>query len=341
MKAVEVKILAYKDSKNLQIIEEWAITEDEINYTAKPIISKKPAKTMSVMQMGKILGLHKTDSYWLAHKDFFKIIEVAGQMRVDIESFENWYKHQIKYKKIDGTPPGELLKTESYSAKDIAKILQISEERAYAAMKRDSVPYIIVDYWKRWTKSTFEEWYKSQSRYRTQEDHENDLNDIERTISMPEMSFLLGVHRNTIYYLVYNSQNKSIFEIVTVANHKRITKESFLKWYNSQNKYILLYDSIEDGQKEKMSTVKKSELLNEQIENPMETQEISEELRHTSLSTISSNPNYYSIDEVVDLLGKKRRAVLKMIRENIIPSTFIAGSYRIPKLEFDRWITEI
>lgn len=341
-KAVEVKILKHNKSKSICKIDEWEIDEDEIDYNAKQIIRNNEEKTMSVMKMGKILGLHKTDSYWLAHKNFFKIIEVSGQMRIDIESFENWYKHQIKYQKVDGSPPGEILKEESYSAKDIAEILQISEERAYAALKRDCVPYIIVDYWKRWTKSDFEEWYKSQSKYRTKKDRESDLNDIERTLSMPEMRFLLGVHRNTVYDILNRSENKNIFEIVIVAEQKRITKESFLNWYNGQNKYIMLYDSIEDGQQAKSNIAVKAKYDNdeEKTENSTENQDSSDKKRSNILSEKSSNPDYYSINEVIEVLGKKRRTVLKMIRENIIQAIPVAGSYRIPKLEFDRWLIE-
>ena len=45
--------------------------------------------TMSVLEMGSLLGLKKVESYWLVHKGFFETILVGGKMRVVIESFEN------------------------------------------------------------------------------------------------------------------------------------------------------------------------------------------------------------------------------------------------------------
>lgn len=59
------------------------------------------AKTsMSVMEMGKSLGLKKTESYWLVHKNYFETRIVASKMRVMVDSFENWYQSQKHYKKV-------------------------------------------------------------------------------------------------------------------------------------------------------------------------------------------------------------------------------------------------
>lgn len=44
--------------------------------------------SMSVMEMGRSLGLDKTDSYWFIHKEQFETRIVAGKMRVMVESFE-------------------------------------------------------------------------------------------------------------------------------------------------------------------------------------------------------------------------------------------------------------
>ena len=37
---------------------------------------------------GKLLGLKKTDRYWLVHKNVFESKEIAGKMRINIASFE-------------------------------------------------------------------------------------------------------------------------------------------------------------------------------------------------------------------------------------------------------------
>lgn len=62
--------------------------------------------TMSVREMREILGLGKTDSYWLLKKKFFDVVLVNGKMRVVIESFEKWYANQVKYSKVKGPLQG-------------------------------------------------------------------------------------------------------------------------------------------------------------------------------------------------------------------------------------------
>ncbi len=316
-------------------VDEWELDENEVDLTAKIIEPKFPAKTMSVMEMGEMLGLKKTDSYWLAHKNAFKVTIVSGKMRIDIDSFEKWYANQIKYHKVDGTPPGEELREKSYDAKEIANILGISEERVYDVLKAQGLRYIIVDYWRRWPKSVFDEWYLSQSRYRNEEDRERDLLDIKRTISMPEIAFLLGLHRNTVYNILSHPKNEDVFEIVIVADKKRVTKDSFLKWYYGQTKYRMRFDSIEEAQEIKADTLSATKpIVEKPVMKPPET------LRPVTLSVKSANPDYYSLDETAAMLKVKKTTVRKMIRENIIPHVSVAGSYRIPKLDFDRWLIE-
>ena len=52
-------------------------------------MQKQRVKTsMSVPEMGKMLGLGKVESYWLVKKNYFKTIQVAGRMRVTSVSLE-------------------------------------------------------------------------------------------------------------------------------------------------------------------------------------------------------------------------------------------------------------
>lgn len=66
--------------------------------------------TMSVPEMRKLLGLKKTDSYWLVHKNLFKTQIIGGMMRIDLESFEKWYANQVKYKKSRRRRTGKRVK---------------------------------------------------------------------------------------------------------------------------------------------------------------------------------------------------------------------------------------
>ena len=68
--------------------------------------------TMSVPEMRRLLGLKKTESYWLVHRNFFETRIIDGRMRVDRASFEKWYANQTKHKKVNGEPPGEELRKE-------------------------------------------------------------------------------------------------------------------------------------------------------------------------------------------------------------------------------------
>lgn len=70
------------------------------------ILPPKMKTTISVPEMRRLLGLGKTESYWLVKKHVFKSITVNGQIRVDIKSFEEWYAGQFHYKKTTGEPPG-------------------------------------------------------------------------------------------------------------------------------------------------------------------------------------------------------------------------------------------
>ena len=55
----------------------------------------KTKKSISVPEMGRILGLGKVESYWLVKKNYFTTIQVAGRMRVmpDSSTTRRWMAH--------------------------------------------------------------------------------------------------------------------------------------------------------------------------------------------------------------------------------------------------------
>ena len=55
--------------------------------------------SISVPEMGKLLGMGKTNSYYLIRNNYFEVKEVNGRMRVMLDSFEKWYSSQSHYKK--------------------------------------------------------------------------------------------------------------------------------------------------------------------------------------------------------------------------------------------------
>ena len=287
----------------------------------------RPKTTMSVREMGNLLGLKKVESYWLVHKEYFETILLNGKMRVVIESFENWYAGQVKYHKVNGEPPGKRLNQESYSARDIAEMLQISEQYAYQVMKDAGIRPVLVDYWQRFPKEAFDEWYSGQSRFRNAEDRRRDAEIEESTMSMPDMAKLLDVPRNIVYQILRSSPGKELLEVVIVADRKRITKESFDRWYNSQTEYMKPEDQPE-GIPRKFRSYADS-LTKKKVTTPAGKKEV----------RFSANPDYLTVDEAALMaktttariyrwINKGRLSVLRLSRKTI----------RIPREEFESFL---
>ena len=83
------------------------------------------------------------------------------------------------------------MKSWSYSVKEVADLLEVDDYLVYDLLKKNQMEAVIVDYWKRIPKESFQNWYKSQSQYRTKEDRKKDALLEDATITMPEMAQLL------------------------------------------------------------------------------------------------------------------------------------------------------
>ena len=158
---------------------------DDMRNTSAPLYGKaEPATTkttMSVREMRQLLGLGKTDSYWLLHKNLFEVILINDKRRIVISSFEKWYANQVKYHKVNGSPPGEELCKRSYSVPDAAEILKVKPETIYTLIRQGKLKTETADFCMRIPKEDFERWYRSQSRYRTAADRERDRVAAEQT----------------------------------------------------------------------------------------------------------------------------------------------------------------
>lgn len=132
--------------------------------------------SMSVMEMGKSLGLGKTESYWLVHKEQFETRFVAGKMRVMVESFERWYANQLHYKKISDELPGKELLKRTMTVPTMAKLLGIKEANAYELIHRLHFRSVKTEYSSQRLlidKATFNEWLKKQTHYKIVEGKED------------------------------------------------------------------------------------------------------------------------------------------------------------------------
>ena len=151
-------------------------------------MTKKKKTTMSVPEMQRLLGLGKTDAYWLVKKQCFETAIINGKIRIIIDSFEHWYARQVKHKKVHGPPPGKELRAKSYSPQELAEELGIGVSTIYDIIQRYNIKTFKVDSWLRISKRDFLDWYKTQTRYRTRADRARDATLEAETLTMPEIA---------------------------------------------------------------------------------------------------------------------------------------------------------
>lgn len=194
--------------------------------------------TMSVRDMGRLLGLKKTESYYLVHKNEFETVLVSGKIRIVRASFEAWYKRQDRYRKTDGEAPGSSLHSNMYSVRDIMAILHLSQDSTLELIHRQNMLRFTIE-GKFWVpKVIFDEWYASQSHYRNADDRERDRQAEEDSITVPEMGRLIGLNPREAWKL-YNHHKDSL-EMIRIADRPRITKTSFHHWLDGQSDYRLV-----------------------------------------------------------------------------------------------------
>ena len=170
----------------------------------------KPRKWMSVHEMGDMLGLKKTDRYWLVHKNYFRTETLLGKMRVEIASFEKWYANQDWYHKVNGEAPGKELRLRSYSPKEIQEMLGTDNATVYEILKKNNIETVTMNERLRVPTDAFWDWYHSQSRYRTQEDRKKDAAAEAASLSMPEMARLLDVPISTVYVAIHRAHQEHV-----------------------------------------------------------------------------------------------------------------------------------
>lgn len=276
----------------------------------------KKKTTMSVFEMRQMLGLKKTDSYWLVHRQLFETVLVAGKMRVVLESFEHWYANQVKYKKVAGPPPGAELKAYSYSILEIATLLGVSDSAVYGIIKRDKLETFEVASWRRVRKDVFEAWYKSQRKYRTPEDRQRDAEQENTSMTLPQMARLLGISREEVYSLVRRKRNRDVFEIIMVADKRRVTLDSFERWYQKQDCYQKVTEQTSSLDKE-LEAVDDSE--------------------RTVL--LDADKMSFTVKEAARLIGATTREIYRMIENDILDGIRIGKVVRIRRAALECWMS--
>ena len=180
--------------------------------------------------------MKKVEAYWLVKQGRFKVILVGGKMRIMLDSFEEWYGRQFRYKKVNGPEPGQLLPA-SLTVPEAAVILGLNPGSVYELIKNHA-PFetFKVDGQTRILKENFEAWYQGQSHYKKPEDAApQELMDA--TLSVSDVARLLGIHRNSVYNMV---NKRHLFATVKANDKIRIYKDSFEAWYKSQKRHTIV-----------------------------------------------------------------------------------------------------
>lgn len=130
-------------------------------------------RSMSVREMGQMLGLKKVDSYWLVHKNYFETVLVAGKMRVLVDSFERWYRSQFHYKKVNGEPPGSDY-DHTLSIQEFAELLGIAGGTAYWLVDTQQLQTVIINGRKQLYKSEVYGWIEAHPAYKEMAEKERE-----------------------------------------------------------------------------------------------------------------------------------------------------------------------
>lgn len=193
----------------------------------------KARQTMSVSTMRELLGIGKTDSYWLIKKGHFETTIVNRALRVYIDSFEAWYDSQVRYCKVNGPAP-------LAASGDVMTLMEMCEELGivrstayYVVMERKMIRSWISNGMICIDRQDYERWYRQQFRFK-KVIGEPPGQDYPPSMSAREMSELLGIPlHNTGYELT----QRGLFKTFTVDRQLRVDLVSFEQWYKSQDKY--------------------------------------------------------------------------------------------------------
>ena len=182
-----------------------------------------------------------------------------------------------------------------------------------------------MDYWKRVPKEAFEKWYSSQKRYRTKQDREKDAKIEEATVSMPEMARLLGVEREIVYRLLQSKTYKDVFEIVVVAERRRITKRSLKKFLMMQDEYRL---------------IEESDFNDQGISCHNMFGGFGYKYLSGFLSKSDKESGLLTQAEAAELAGVSRTTIMRWVEKGYFHEIVVGTAVRIPREPFEKWLRQ-
>lgn len=264
-------------------------------------------RTMSVPEMRKLLGIKKTESYWLVHKNYFKTELINGTMRVDIASFEKWYANQTKHKKVTGEKPGAQLCAASYSFRDVANMLGEYDGTIYDLWNRKGLPTVTVNYRKRIPREIFDSWYEKQNEYH-KVDGPATIEEIEeKFILFREAAAMLKMSNEELLTLIRKGKYKDLLEMRMFDNKRWISRRGFQDFLNLHDQYKIRQAKNESG---------------------------------SGISKFLSQKQYISKEEAARIAGVSKSTVAKWALKGMFPCRAAGYVMRIERIPFLKWVDE-
>lgn len=264
-------------------------------------------RTMSVPEMRKLLGVKKTESYWLVHKNYFKTELINGTMRVDIASFEKWYANQTKHKKVTGEKPGAQLCATSYSFRDVANMLGEYDGTIYDLWNRKGLPTVTVNYRKRIPREIFDSWYEKQNEYH-KVDGPATIEEIEeKFILFREAAAMLKMSNEELLTLIRKGKYKDLLEMRMFDNKRWISRRGFQDFLNLHDQYKIRQAKNESG---------------------------------SGISKFLSQKQYISKEEAARIAGVSKSTVAKWALKGTFPCRAAGYVMRIERIPFLKWVDE-
>ena len=264
-------------------------------------------RTMSVPEMRKLLGVKKTESYWLVHKNYFKTELINGTMRVDIASFEKWYANQTKHKKVTGEKPGAQLCATSYSFRDVANMLGEYDGTIYDLWNRKGLPTVTVNYRKRIPREIFDSWYENQNEYH-KVDGPATIEEIEeKFILFREAAAMLKMSNEELLTLIRKGKCKDLLEMRMFDNKRWISRRGFQDFLNLHDQYKIRQAKNESG---------------------------------SGISKFLSQKQYISKEEAARIAGVSKSTVAKWALKGMFPCRAAGYVMRIERIPFLKWVDE-
>ena len=264
-------------------------------------------RTMSVPEMRKLLGIKKTESYWLVHKNYFKTELINGTMRVDIASFEKWYANQTKHKKVTGEKPGAQLCAASYSFRDVANMLGEYDGTIYDLWNRKGLPTVTVNYRKRIPREIFDSWYEKQNEYH-KVDGPATIEEIEeKFILFREAAAMLKMSNEELLTLIRKGKYKDLLDMRMFDNKRCISRRGFQDFLNLHDQYKIRQAKNESG---------------------------------SGISKFLSQKQYISKEEAARIAGVSKSTVAKWALKGTFPCRAAGYVMRIERIPFLKWVDE-